>query len=450
MPVRGNFHYINSRNTERIYIKNDLSQNYSKKSLKKKIIILISSVIGSLIIISILIILKPWKKKKDNPEDEYIDYKKKFIFKTRVGDLKRINLSQKSYEKMIIEGVEAKVNIYRKNIYDIYIISEEEAEDKNKQYYNKTYTGAISIVGKCFNLENEDCNPKELVDLGKKENVKKFSGLRNLEKLENLKDIPIPVCLFNLTDNNIIISIKCPQSLSENMKNEIISDIYYFRPTFIKSFEKIEDINFTIEKGDNVNIINKNRTGLCNIKNELNSICNSEMSITVDNEGNLIAHNEMSLINITTNSKNGFSNNRITHFIDQTKKIDINPKNYKLVLKNLLNELKPYMKYEKIASKEIFNHIYNISDEKENEKYKNEKRNLERNNYYENEESLFFKEIFGINISLNLKDISGINSEAMKIYTNLKFNSENHELVNIAEFTDINKAINKLILLSKA
>ena len=38
----------------------------------------------------------------------------------------------------------------------------------------------------------------------------------------------------------------------------------------------------------------------------------------------------------------------------------------------------------------------------------------------------------------------------MKIYTNLKFNSENHELVNIAEFTDINKAINKLILLSKA
>lgn len=232
--MRGNFHNINSRNTERIYIKNDLSQNYSKKSLKKKIIILISSVIGSLIIISILIILKPWKNKKDNPEDEYIDYKKKFIFKTRVGDLKRINLSQKSYENMIIEGVEAKVNIYRKNIYDIYIISEEEAEDKNKQYYNKTYTGAISIVGKCFNLENEDCNPKELVDLGKKENVKKFSGLRNLEKLENLKDIPIPVCLFNLTDNNIIISIKCPQSLSENMKNEIISDIYYFRPTFIK------------------------------------------------------------------------------------------------------------------------------------------------------------------------------------------------------------------------
>ena len=135
------------------------------------------------------------------------------------------------------------MNLFRKANYDIFIISENEAENENKKDYNKTYIGVISVVNYCINLENENCELKQLVDLT---NITNNITFKNLEKINNLKDIPIPICLFNLSDNNIILSIKCPESLSETKINEIISDLYYFRPKPMKSNENIDKINVTI------------------------------------------------------------------------------------------------------------------------------------------------------------------------------------------------------------
>jgi len=55
-----------------------------------------------------------------------------------------------------------------------------------------------------------------------------YSKLRNLEEIDDLKDIPILLCLFNLTNNNVITSMICPETLSENIKQNMILDLYFF------------------------------------------------------------------------------------------------------------------------------------------------------------------------------------------------------------------------------
>ena len=97
---------------------------------------------------------------------------------------------------------------------------------QNRSSYKKIYTASISIVRQCLSKENEECELKDLVNLINN-NKKNPSSLKTIN---DLKDIPIPLCLFNITDTNIITSILCPESLTENMKNELLSDLHYFRP----------------------------------------------------------------------------------------------------------------------------------------------------------------------------------------------------------------------------
>ena len=471
-----------TNSTDRVQINLNHTSSDKKKNINKKkqlIIILIGSIL--LVLLSIVAIIIFLKKKRENQfqknnenkiynEDQgkneeennnqienienydntddneiyyYNEYKNEFNFKTKVNDLKKFNISQKYYENMIIDGIETEMNLYRYTDYNIYIISEEELND---EFYNKIYTGVILMDSYCLSLEDENCIPKELLDLTSNMNNTNLN-LRNLKELDNLKDIPIPICLFNLTNNNIITSIKCPESLPESKKNEIISDLYYFRPTPIKLNENIDNIDMNIYNKSDIKIITKNRKGICNIKNENKSICNSEMNITKDFEGNLLTHEEISIINISTNSKNSFKTNKITKFNDKTNNTSsLDHEKYKINLFKLLNELEPYMKYEKIFSKDIFQKINDVNYNKEKLK-----RVLQNNNiFYDREETLFNKEIFGVNISLNLKNNPGINSQNMKVLTNLKFNDEQNELVNIVEFTDLNKILKKLKLLCMA
>ena len=68
-----------------------------------------------------------------------------------------ILINQKSYEDMIIDGIKTQMKLFRKEYIDIYIISENEADSKNKKFYNKTYYGSISIVSQCLSTEKDDC-----------------------------------------------------------------------------------------------------------------------------------------------------------------------------------------------------------------------------------------------------------------------------------------------------
>ena len=287
--------------------------NYNNNKLnKKKLILTISILFIIIIVIIFLLLIFYWKifqkkKKKEsniiNYQIDYEQYKNELFFKTKVNDIRRFSLNQISYEDMIINGKNIQSKVFRKIFYDKYIISEKECELQNKNYCNKTYTASVAKVSQCLSLEHENCEPKLLVDLIN--NTK--TNLRYLNELNDLKDIPIELCIFNFTDTNIIISISCPESLPENTRNDLLSDLYYFRPLPEKSSERKDEFNITIE--NNIKNIKRISKGLCDINNKIISFCDLNLSIKKDSEGNLLSINETYISNIT--SDNGFNKNKM-------------------------------------------------------------------------------------------------------------------------------------------
>ena len=87
-----------------------------------------------------------------------------FQFNTKVNDLKRINVCQKTQEDIIIDNNKTTISLFRNTNYDIYIISEEDSDEENKNYYDKMYTAALSISSECYSKEDENCVPEKMVD----------------------------------------------------------------------------------------------------------------------------------------------------------------------------------------------------------------------------------------------------------------------------------------------
>ena len=427
--------------------------NKDKKKCKKKIkaIITISSACLIVILAAVLLIVyKSWKKDYINNNTKtninVNDYEKELVFKTKVNDIRRLSMKKISNENLIFNGIEIQTKYLRKTNYDIYFISEKRADEENKDFYDKIYTASISMVSQCLSTKNEECELKNLVNL--LNNDKK--NLSSLKEINDLKDIPIPLCLFNITDTNIIISISCPESLPESIKKEILSDLYYFRPVAKISSKKTHEMDIITE--NNIKNIRKQSKGLCDMKSNSPSTCNIDSNITKDSEGNFLAFNETASIDITTDINNKLSNNKTTHLIDITSQISyLNPDKFKAVLNDLLLILKPYMKYEEIDS---INKVIRESNGKIiiDRFYSN--RHLEENDgmiykqHLTKEESLFSGEFYGKSINLNLKIDSGINVETMKALSVLKLGDENIEISKIEQPTNLNKIIDKLKSLS--
>ena len=134
-----------------------------------------------------------------------IEIEETYKINTNANDLKRIYINQKSYEDIKISGSLTKRLVDRKTNYDIYVISETEPDEEAKYSYNKIYTCSISIASECLSTKDEYCLPKKLVDLIDQD----YSNVGELNKIEMLENIPLPICIFNMTDNNVILSIAC-------------------------------------------------------------------------------------------------------------------------------------------------------------------------------------------------------------------------------------------------
>lgn len=157
-----------------------------------------------------------------------------YNFSTKINDLKRYVIKENNIRDINSDGHKSKIIINRETIYDLFIISEEEAFEESKIFYNKTYLAAVAVASECTSTENKTCEPKRFVDL----NDQNDTNLRQLDEIDDLKDIPIYLCLLNITNNNIILSMTCPESLSEFKKNTILSDIHFLKPTIIKRTDK--------------------------------------------------------------------------------------------------------------------------------------------------------------------------------------------------------------------
>ena len=155
--------------------------------------------------------------------EEELPLEKEFEILTKIG-LRKLKVVQNSIEENKINGNLITTKVKRITNYDIYILKEEKADNKTKKYFNSTFKGAVAISSECFDSNGEDCTPQRLVDLSQ-ESKNKNNNTRILTNAEELKDIPIALCLFNITDNNFILSMSCPESFPDTKKNEINLDL---------------------------------------------------------------------------------------------------------------------------------------------------------------------------------------------------------------------------------
>ena len=130
--------------------------------------------------------------------EEYgkLEMQTEYKLETNVGELKSIYINQRYYEDIKIDGILSQNIVDRKTNYHIYVLDEIPANDDEILFYNKTYLCAISISSECVSTQDEYCLPKKLVDFNNQD-YSHVSRLRHLDELQNLENIPLPLCLFN-------------------------------------------------------------------------------------------------------------------------------------------------------------------------------------------------------------------------------------------------------------
>ena len=422
-----------------------------KNKLNWKIILLI--IIGCIIlIVGVVIMTKLLMRKKPKKSNlEPIDNEPGYIFQTKKYELKRFSINENKTQNIMTNETYPNLIINRRTIYDFIVISEEEASEENKFLYNKTFLAAIAIAGECFSIKNEICEPQRLVDLINQNN----SNLRTLEEIEDLKDFPINLCLLNLTDNNIILSMKCPKALSEVKLNTILSDMKLFKPTTLKRTNK-EKRNITITQipdGENT-IISEIIGGSCDYSKKLNSLCTNVMNITKDPKNNIISLIEENVAKTVNNKNNSFLNNRITKLIDitnKTKYLDSN--NYLSILDKILPKLEKYMELKEYISKDELIEIYNENKNKD-------KNNIINRNLLEVNNDLFISEnLLSLNkfqlfelfdIKVNLLNKLPIREPLMEARSELIIDNYNYEISSLTNNVYIGMILDKIFRLNIA
>ncbi len=405
---------------------------------------------------------KPTTPETNEPDE--VELQSEFEFNTQAGDLKEISVVQTSNDQSIFNSQTVSTKVTRKTNYQIYMLSEEPASEENKLFYSTMYTGAISIASECLSSGDEDCEPKEMVDLNKiKEDPDK---IRILDEEVDLKGVPIAVCLFNITNNDFITSITCPDSLPDMKKHEILLDLYFYRSPAIERKDKEGDnITLTITKDEKLQrkFIRETNGGACKIENSMGSHCTTDMNITTDLKGNLLSYDELAISNIPYDSHNSFTKTKLSNLVDHSEGITKeDAENYKQSLMKLLEKLNPYMKEDVQFPREKFVELYDLinkDEEEETEGEEDDTKTIESSRrrltssdaiQYIKQKELFHVKELGIEVNLKKKINSGLNTDAMKTSLDVSFDEDVDNLYEKTQLSDMQKIITELKALSKA
>lgn len=272
---------LHNNDSEQFPIKND---EESKPFFKKKYILIIGIIIFIFIIIAV-VFLCIIKKNKNNEEiiDQSNDIPDENLNSTPINpvykeeshigadfylilddkDLKRIFVEQNYEEIVIIEGIKTIMNVNRKTIYDLFVFSHEKPDEDKKNLYDKKYSIAMLVNSQCVSTENKDCVPNKMIDFTNTENIQNFWNI--LDKFPDLNNLSIPLCKFELTDNDVITSITCPENIQKNIKENMVLDLYFYRPPAIINPDKNSNITFDKYEKDNKYYIRKTNGGICDI-----------------------------------------------------------------------------------------------------------------------------------------------------------------------------------------
>ena len=459
---------------------NNKNTNTNKQlTLAKKMIIFISIILLIIIIgVTLGIFLGKKPKCKDesctnevtnNTTDEFVNQptqeqipitgpkiESEFEFNNKVGDLRRISVIQKTIENRIIDGEKSTITNVRNTTYDIYIISDEKPSKEYENYYNTKYLASISIAKECFIINGEKCEQKELTDFTNSNDD--ASRLRNLEEKKDLKDIPLPFCLFNLTNNDVITSISCPKSLDHNKKKKIVLDLYFFRPPGVKRQDKqAQNVTIDIKTENDKKYIRETNGNICDIDNAHNSFCTTDMNTTTDKEGNILSYKEEAVMIVKNDEKNSYEKIKTTNLKDITNE-NLEPIKYNKTLEKFLPLIKPYLEYDELFSKNDFQEFLEICIEGpkvlQKKKIKNKNKRKLTNNEINIERIVNILHIIsndGYKIDYNLINNGGIERENIEANNGLKIEQTEKPITVCKRSSyNINQIIDELISLHKA
>ena len=412
-------------------------------------------IIAFIIVILLAIILPIALKNKNKKENAKSSNKKENLTQYTFE-------SSQSYETFT-NGKISPYIIYTKAIYDIYAYNYSISPKELNNYSSMIYTTTIAINSFCNKLilekDENDCELSSIFNL----NERKENNLRRSE--ENtyyLKDAILPICIVEHNDNNIIISVTCPNTLSQNLKNEIIKTFKLIKPSSINQIiynneNKFTNLNIT-KRNNNIYIdIFNNECPYIDKKNFQSIDCNSTTNIIIDENKNILTTNEILSKNITQDEKNIIKENMIYGIqkIIENNSTNFNPEIYKSNLDVILPFLSFLMRKEvDVDNYNNFVHFMNSTQEQEQKTIKNnQNKEVETGLFNESEKSnILFKNIFTIPISLNLKNELGI-GKSQNINSYYQYNmNRNYQIKLLSKNFNVNldNVFKPFIFLSKS
>ena len=270
----------------------------------------------------------------------------------------------------------------------------------------------------------------------------------------------LPICIVEHTDTNIIISITCPETLSDNFKEDIIRAFNIIKPDSQKGFDFDKNYVDTIIQEKDSKIYINSFDNVCMEPNEDPTkiiSCNLTKDIITDKEGNLIYSKSINLTKTIKDENNSFSTNFTYEFqnIQNEKSDNFDQEIYKVNLDLIFSITKSLMT-KKIYIENFTEYVIDLM--KNDEEKINEKiiiRHLSEENDIDQgvkEENVFNKNLFNITMKLNLKNDIGLgeghSAKAISIYDS---NNENFtELGRNQLETRLNETMNKFISLTKS
>ena len=365
------------------------------------------------------------------------------------------------------DGKESSYSIFTKAKYDIYTINGT-SSGEDSDFYSTKYTTTIAINSYCTQFSSssseEDCELEELLNF----NYRDTNNLRRNDEedpYEIIKEAILPLCIIEHTDSNLIISVTCPETLADNLKNDIILAFKTIKPDSAKGLNYDEDLAGTkIEKKDNKVYIKSFLKGCEDFDGDPNKNINCEVDndIVTDNDGNLISSKKISNYETIIDENNKFSKNLkyIFEDISQKNANEFNPENYKLNLNTFFDLTKSFMHKENYISKGDFYDLAEVLSSNENEttvennlRYLHEEINEEQEEQGVHEENIFSKTIYNVTMDFNIKNDIGLGEgQSAKAISNYNYNKGNQsqDLSYYQLDTNLNETLNKFVILSKS
>jgi hypothetical protein len=286
--------------------KGNNSEHPQNNTKKKRILLLVFAVIAIIIIIGVIVYFTIPSNKKipiienTNKTDNTVTYvlskeealeafKPNFKVVTKTNNLNQILMKTNLKHTSISNGVESiTLSVFTKAKLDIYTLNESLAIEDNKEFYSNRYCTVITINSMCtvFSSSNSDCELEQYLDL-----TIKSKNLRAIdeENIEKIKDAILPICIIEHTDTNIIISVTCPETLSYNLKEDIISSFQSIKPETIKGIVNDSSLAGTsITQKDNRKYIDSFDKACDDYDGDptLNETCEAIKNIVTDLDGN--------------------------------------------------------------------------------------------------------------------------------------------------------------------